>query len=56
MKLEKPSKNYGNDLDECLTYIYIYVIKLFLDYNNLLSHFNQLLVRKVPKLLENYNM
>ena len=53
--------NYRNDLDECL----IFFLKKFESTQlqnffggmfNLLSCFNKLLGKKVPKLLESYNM
>ena len=59
MKLEKPSMNYINDLDECLTYsIYLFIF-LILEYiffglPNLFPQYNEVLGRKVPKLLESY--
>jgi hypothetical protein len=61
MKFGKPFMNYKNDLDECLTYFkllfltYPIFLILFSRLPNLLSHFNQLLSKKVPKLLESYD-
>ena len=50
--------NYRNDLDECLTYFKIfsgYAHYYLFGMPKLLSHFNKLLGRKVPRLLESYD-
>ena len=52
--------NYTNDLDGCLNILnYISNLSnfmiLFYGLPNILSHLNQLLSKKVPKLLESYN-
>ena len=59
MKLGKPSMNHKNDLDECW-----YILNFFLNFPNfrilysklpnLLSYFDYLLGKKVPKLLESW--
>ena len=52
--------NYRNDLDECMTYSNYFLnlsnFRIFLnELPNLLSHFDSLLGRKVPKLLESHD-
>ena len=60
MKLEKPSINYVTDLDECLICFKILFEYAqfwnFFELPKLLSHFNYLLGKKVPKLLESYGL